>query len=92
MLANAQQDMEVSLAKMQLNKKVALTKSNNDKAAVLKKQNDELGNFFPSFICTAIYRGQIFKSTSKTIFINIAGDQIHHPFPPVGRWLNTQKK
>ena len=46
MLANAQQDMEVSLAKMQLNKKVALTKSNNDKAAVLKKQNDELGNFF----------------------------------------------
>merc|ERR1719309_1645625 len=36
MLANAQQDMEVNLAKMQLNKKVALTKSNNDKAAVPK--------------------------------------------------------
>ena len=46
MLANAQQDMEVSLAKMQLAKKVALTKSNNDKAGVLKKQNDELGYMF----------------------------------------------
>merc|ERR1719400_1353883 len=43
MLANAQTDMEANLAKMQLNKKIALTKSNEDKAAVLKKQNDELG-------------------------------------------------
>merc|ERR1712025_961267 len=41
MLANAQQDMEANLAKMQLNKKIALTKSNEDKAATLKKQNDE---------------------------------------------------
>ena len=46
MLANAQQDMEVTLAKMQLAKKVALTKSNNDKAGTLKKQNDELGYMF----------------------------------------------
>ena len=46
MLANAQQDMEVNLAKMQLNKKIALTKSNEDKAAGLKKQIDELGYLY----------------------------------------------
>ena len=46
MLANAQQDMEAGLAKMQLAKKVALTKSNNDRAASFKKQNDELGYMF----------------------------------------------
>lgn len=46
MLANAQQDMEANLNKMQLNKKIALTKSNEDKAGTLKKQNDELGYMF----------------------------------------------
>ena len=38
MLANTQPDMEAGPAKMQLNKKIALTKSNEDKAASLKKQ------------------------------------------------------
>ena len=46
MLANAQQDMEAGLQKMQLNKKIALTKSNEDKAAKLKKENEELGYMF----------------------------------------------
>lgn len=60
MLANAQQDMEENLKKMQLNKKIALTKSNEDKAASLKKQNDELGfMFLPTQVSVDILQGKI---------------------------------
>ena len=55
MLANAQQDMEANLNKMQMNKKIALTKSNEDKAATLKKQNDELGYLY---VPTQVYSCQ----------------------------------
>ena len=59
MLANAQQDMEEGLKKMQLNKKIALTKSNEDKAAALKKQNDELGYMFlPTQVSIEILQGK----------------------------------
>ena len=59
MLANAQQDMEAGLQKMQLNKKIALTKSNEDKAASLKKQNDELGYMFlPTQVSVDIIQGK----------------------------------
>ena len=59
MLANAQQDMEAGLQKMQLNKKIALTKSNEDKAASLKKQNDELGYMFlPTQVSIEIIQGK----------------------------------
>ena len=61
MLANAQQDMEENLKKMQLNKKIALTKSNEDKAASLKKQNDELGfMFLPTQVSVDILQGKIY--------------------------------
>ena len=67
MLANAQQDMEVSLAKMQLAKKVALTKTNTDKATLLKKQNDELGIFLPFsfYVSKATYHQ---SSTTLSLF------------------------
>ncbi len=59
MLANAQQDMEAGLQKMQVNKKIALTKSNEDKAASLKKQNDELGYMFlPTQVSIEIIQGK----------------------------------
>lgn len=66
MLANAQQDMEVTLAKMQLAKKVALTKANTDKAGMLKKQNDELGYMF---VPTQVWHDRYFCcSTSYSNF------------------------
>ena len=59
MLANAQQDMEENLKKMQLNKKIALTKTNVEKAASLKKQNDELGYMFlPTQVSVDILQGK----------------------------------
>ena len=59
MLANAQQDMEANLKKMQLDKKIALTKSNEDKSAALKKQNDELGYMFlPTQVSVDILQGK----------------------------------
>ena len=65
MLANAQQDMEVTLAKMQLAKKVALTKANTDKAGMLKKQNDELGYMFvPTQVWLALLLIFIYLITS----------------------------
>merc|ERR1719232_402667 len=59
MLANAQQDMEAGLAKMQLNKKIAATKNNEDKCSALKKQNDELGYMFlPTQVSIDILQGK----------------------------------
>jgi len=68
MLANAQQDMEAGLAKMQLNKKIALTKSNEDKAASLKKQNDELGYMFlPTQVSVDILQGKPIEDLTQKI-------------------------
>ena len=68
MLANAQQDMEAGLAKMQLNKKIALTKSNEDKAASLKKQNDELGYMFlPTQVSVDILQGKPIEDLTEKI-------------------------
>ena len=68
MLANAQTDMEANLAKMQLNKKIALTKSNEDKAAVLKKQNDELGYMFlPTQVSVEILQGKPIEELTQKI-------------------------
>merc|ERR1719410_2133200 len=68
MLANAQQDMEVSLAKMQLNKKIAATKNNEDKCSALKKQNDELGYMFlPTQVTVDIVAGKDPKDLSTKI-------------------------
>ena len=68
MLANAQQDMEAGLQKMQLNKKVALTKSNEEKAASLKKQNDELGYMFlPTQVSIEILQGKDPKEMSQKV-------------------------
>ncbi len=68
MLANAQQDMEAGLQKMQLNKKIALTKSNEDKAAALKKHNDELGYMFlPTQVSVDIIHGKDPKEMSTKV-------------------------
>ena len=68
MLANAQQDMEAGLQKMQLNKKVALTKSNEEKASSLKKQNDELGYMFlPTQVSIEILQGKDPKEMSTKV-------------------------
>ena len=68
MLANAQTDMEANLAKMQLNKKIALTKSNEDKAGALKKQNDELGYMFlPTQVSVDILQGKPIEDLTQKI-------------------------
>ena len=68
MLANAQTDMEANLAKMQLNKKIALTKSNEDKAGALKKQNDELGYMFlPTQVSVDILQGKPIEELTQKI-------------------------
>ena len=68
MLANAQQDMEENLKKMQLQKKIAMTKSNEDKAASLKKQNDELGfMFLPTQVSVDILQGM--ESKDELLFM-----------------------
>ena len=53
MLANAQTEMEASMAKMELAKMVMVTKKNNEKSSQLKKENDNLGfMFIPSSVNT----------------------------------------
>ena len=79
MLANAQQDMEVSLAKMQLNKKIAATKSNEDKTSVLKKQNDELGYMFlPTQVSVDLLQGKsIDEMTQKLERATLLDIEVH---------------
>merc|ERR1719394_1508446 len=68
MLANAQQDMEAGLAKMQLNKKIAATKNNEDKCSALKKQNDELGYLYvPTQISIDLIQGKTAEELSTKV-------------------------
>merc|ERR1719187_2334568 len=51
MLANAQTEMEATLAKMELAKKANITKQNTEKASNLKRENENLGfMFIPSSV------------------------------------------
>ena len=79
MLANAQSDMEANLAKMQLNKKIALTKSNEEKSAVLKKQNDELGYMFlPTQVSVEILQGKsVDEMTQKLERATLLDIEVH---------------
>ena len=46
MLANAQTEMEATMAKMELAKMDNITRQNNNKSSSMKKDNDNLGYMF----------------------------------------------